>query len=127
MTNEINVNQDVVLAPSATRTATFVSPDQDNPYWRGLALFLNITQASGTGGLTPVIQLKDPASGNYFQLWNNGGSKTTGVGLCTWAFYPGSTDGPLSSNAILGRTWNLQIQHADNSNYTYSVGVSLIK
>jgi hypothetical protein len=129
MTNEINVNQDVVLLPSATRNGggNINSADQDNPYWRGCVIYLNITQSSGTGGLKLVVQFKDPASGNYYGLWSDP-TVHSAVGTYVAILYPSpnlSLDG--TGGAVLPRTWRVQIQPQDSSSYTYSVGCSMLK
>jgi hypothetical protein len=126
VTNEINVNQGVVLLPSATRTSTTTSADQDNPYWKGLVVYLNITQASGTGGIQLNVQFKDPASGTYVVMLQD--SVRTTTGFHKFILYPASNlAGDVATVAPLSRTWNIQVSHGDSSNYTYSVGASLIK
>ncbi|HTU90069.1 MAG TPA: hypothetical protein VMF69_08225 [Gemmataceae bacterium] len=131
MTNEINVNQDVVLMPSQTISSTSVvsSSDQNNPYWRGCVIYLNISQASGTGGLGINLQYKDPVSGNYDTVWQSPTAKTT-VGLFCYLIYPSTgliTDTGGAADAVLPRTWRIQIAPQDSSTYTFSVGASMIK
>jgi hypothetical protein len=130
MSNEINVNQDVVLLPSATRNATNYSTDQNNLYWRGLWAFVNVTQASGTGGLQFYIEGKDPVSGNYVQMSAELlSSPITATGIYCMLFYPlqSAQGGNGSSVSTLSRTWRLFVQHGDSSNYTYSIGCSMLK
>jgi hypothetical protein len=132
MTNEINVNQDVVLLPSAARASSQPdnSADQDNPYWVGCVVYLNITQASGTGGLTLNVQFKDPVSGNYITVFT-ATTVYTSTGLRVFAFGPASNwvNQNLQADVSTGlpRTWRVQITKGDASSYTYSVGCSMIK
>ena len=130
MTSEINVNQDIVLLPSTTRSGggTVNSADQDNPYWIGCVLYLNITQSSGTGGLKLLLEYKDPASGNYVPIWSS--LVYTATGPYALIVHPnGNLDhgSGESTPAALPRTWRIQISPQDASAYTYSVGCSLLK
>jgi hypothetical protein len=54
---------------SAARTATVSSSDinTDAPY-HGIIVYLDVTVASGTGGLQVIIEGKDPTSGNYVPI-----------------------------------------------------------
>ena len=61
-------NQELTVFPAATRSATAISPDFTNANFRGVMVFLNITAASGTGGLTGRVEGKDPVGGGYFAL-----------------------------------------------------------
>ena len=131
MTNEINVNQDAVLLPSAQRSGggLVYSNDQDNPYWRGCVIYLNISQASGTGGLTIELEFKDPASGNYDAVFVAPAAKNT-TGLFSYIIYPSTgliTDNGGSADVMLPRTWRIAVSPGDSSAYTYSVGCSMIK
>jgi hypothetical protein len=45
------LNQDLTILPSTTRTATTNSAAQVNQNGQGLAVYLNVSAASGTGGL----------------------------------------------------------------------------
>jgi len=129
MTSEINVNQDIPNVLSGTFTTTQQTPDQDNPYWRGFILYLNITAASGTGGLTPHLLMKDPASGNYDDAATLGSAKTA-VGIYAYLIYPANgliSDNGAGVTAILPRTFAIKIVVGDSSSYTYSVSLSMVK
>ena len=120
-------NQELVLAPSAARTATLVLPDQTNVTWRGLVVWLNITAASGTGGLTCRVEGKDPAGGGYFAL-HAAPAAVVATGLQTHVLYPGVTGDAVSqpTQIVLPRTWRVRVVHGDATSYTYSVGASLM-
>jgi hypothetical protein len=129
MTSEINVNQDIPNVLSGTFTTTQQSPDQDNPYWTGCVLYLNITAASGTGGLTPQILMKDPGSGNYDNAASMGSPKTA-VGIYAYLIYPANgliSDNGAGVTAILPRKFAIKIVAGDNSSYTYSLSLSMVK
>jgi hypothetical protein len=119
-------NQDLTLLASATRTSTTSSPDQVNISGVGLVVYLNVSGASGTGGLTVFLQGKDPVSGNYFTL-DHATAAVTANGQYLYSLYPGlSAEGTQGWSAVLPATWRVQVQHGDSSNYTYSVGASVL-
>lgn len=107
------------LLASAARTVTTDSPNQINYNARGATLFLNVTTASGTGGLIMKIRIVDPISGNLSSLV--AGTNVTATGLYILQLYPLS-----SSNYALPRTWIAEVAHGDATSYTYSLGYSLI-
>jgi len=122
-------NSDSSILTSALRTATTQSSDQTNTGSRGVLIFLNITAASGTGGLTLRILGKDPVSGQYFYI-NAAPTTITATGQYGYVLGPGcmSYGGSLQQTTatILPRVWAVQIVHGDGSNYTYSVGASVV-
>ena len=119
-------NQEIAVFPAATRSATAVSPDFTNANFRGVMVFLNITAASGTGGLTLRVEAKDPVGGGYFAL-HAAPAAVVATGLQVYALYPGVSGGAVSqpTQIILPRTWRVRVVHGDATNYTYSVGASL--
>jgi hypothetical protein len=121
-------NREGELLPAATRTATATAADQTNANGRGVILYLDVTAASGSGGLTVQIQGKDPSSGKYKQL-NVNPTAVVAAGTTAVALYPGaSTTGGLAQATAqaLPRTWRVVVSHGDASSYTYSLGYSLI-
>jgi hypothetical protein len=126
-----NANQDVPLLVSAQRNATVSSADQSNRTGRGLMIYVNVTTASGTGGLNVCLYGKDTQESNqYFELASYGNSspiKTTGQFAYCW--YPGSTStGTLGGTGanVLPATWRLTVVANDSSNYTYSLSASVV-
>lgn len=119
-----NPSELVVLA-SAAQTTTQTQADQDNASARGIVVILNVTVASGTGGLTLEIDGKDPGSGTYYALLT--GTSVTTTGQKVYRVYPGLT---ASANAtasdVLPKTWRVKITAGDASSYTYSVGAILL-
>jgi hypothetical protein len=128
-------NQEGILLTSATRTTATTAPTQTNYNAKGIMIFLNITAASGTGGIEVKLRGVDPVSGTAMNL-HGGGFTITGAGLYVHSVYGPGTNltgtSPLNSNykwnfpINLPRTWSVQIYHNDASSYTYSVGYSYL-
>jgi hypothetical protein len=124
-------NQQGTLLVSAARTASTSSAVQTNVSARGVLLFLNITAASGTGGLNLIVQGIDPVSGLVAQINNQAlsASKVT-TGLAIVSMYPGDvTAGGATlaqSGGVLPRMWQATVLHADGSSYTYSLGYATV-
>lgn len=124
---------ELTLLSSAARTANTASSDQTNHSSRGVLIMLNITVASGTGGLSMNIQGKDSISGAYFRI-NPAPAAITATGLYVYEVYPGSsTAGSAGASlvnqrtaAVMPRTWRINVGHGDSSSYTYSVACCLI-
>lgn len=118
---------------SAARTATTNSADITNHNSLGVLVFLNVTVASGTGGLQVRVTGKDPVSGNYSFL-NGTPTAVTAVSNNvppTYLFYPGVNTTAVGSvaqatSSILPRTFRITVSHGDATSYTYSVGYALI-
>lgn len=120
-------NDALTLLAAAARTATTSSPDQTNFNWRGLQVVLNVTAASGTGGLIVTVQGKDPVSGNYYNL-NANPAGVTATGTYVYEVYPGvgAAGGGVTQriSGILPRTFRVTVTAGDGSSYTYSVAVA---
>lgn len=111
---------------SAARIATTNSADIVNYNHRGIILFLNVTVASGTGGLQVQIQTKDPVSGNYVST-NTAPTAITATGFTAYFVFPGiNAGGSQASSGFIGRTIRVRVTHGDASSYTYSVGYVLV-
>lgn len=121
-------NVEAVALASAARTATVNTADLINHNARGVMIMLDVSAASGTGGLTIRIQGKT-AAGTYVSLHAAPTAVTT-VTQQLYTLYPGtsSTGGAMAQTVsqILPRTWRIQVVHGDGSSYTYSVSYSLI-
>jgi len=117
------------LLASAARTTATPSPDQIAHNHRGiLFVMLNVTVASGTGGLIVQIQGKDPVSGNYFKLHADPAAIiATGLKVYALGLGIGAAAGDVlgAFNIALPRTWRVNVAVGDASSYTYSVGYSL--
>lgn len=123
----------VAYLPSAARTATVTGADIANSGERGIYVYVNITAASGTGGLRIGLQGKDPASGAYYYLTDITPAAGTWVAIAKRGglFYPATMTAPAGATEInptvaiiLPDIYRVQIVHADATSYTYSVGLS---
>lgn len=130
--DRIRGNIEGTALASAARTAETDSADITVYNNVGIMVFLDITVASGTGGLQTVVQLKDPVSGNYVN--GNVWTAVTATGTRAHAHYPGAADAPaaaagrisLADEQIVTRTMRIRVSPGDGSSYTYSVGYCLV-
>ncbi|MBW3622702.1 MAG: hypothetical protein KY468_04755 [Armatimonadetes bacterium] len=119
--------QEGTALASAARTASTASSDLANASARGVLLFLDVTAAGATGGLTLRAQYKDPVSGRYVDI-NAAPAAVTTASTTAYVIYPGSTaGGTQATSAPLSKTWRINVAHGDASSYTYSVSYSYIK
>lgn len=118
-------NNDVLgILPGVGATASQNSPDLQNPYGRGVKVYINMVSA-GTGSVTFTIAAKDPGSGQYVPLLSS--AAIVASGLTTLTVYPGiAAVANVSASDVLPRTWRVQAV-ANNANPTsYFVGASVI-
>lgn len=112
---------------SAARTASTASADIINPSCRGIMIFLDISIASGTGGLQVTLQVKNPITGAYSQV-NPSPAAITIITPAVYVIYPGATGGNV--NQVTGepipRTFRIRVVHGDATSYTYSVSYCLL-
>ena len=121
-------NQGVTLLASAARTGTTTTATQTNYNARGIVVFLNVTVASGTGGLQVQLGYVDPVSGNNI-LISTAPTAITATGIRAYIYFPGNATGGLVSQnnqTVLPRSFYVSVAHGDGSSYTYSVGGSVI-
>lgn len=111
-----------VLLSSAARTTTTSSSDVTNTSTRGAHIVVNVT-AYTSGTWTPVVEGKDPVSGNYYTILT--GPAITSTGMTIIKVYPGimaqSADQPWA-NDFLPRTWRITMNGTLSPNATFSVG-----
>lgn len=126
-----NNTQGTLLA-SALRNSTVLSPNMVNHNARGILLVLQVTAASGTGGLQVQFGHNDPVTGLAGNL-NEPPPIITGIGTYFYELYPGASGGTGAGSYVqqrtsgsLPRSWYVAVVHGDASDYTYSVGYSLI-
>lgn len=117
-----------VLLESAARTATTVTQQQQDAAMRSVRLYLNVTAASGTGGLTLAIRGRDKASSDAAAIAKDT-TAITATGLYVFELAPGiaaaDSQRRLALAALLPVVWDVQIAHGDGSNYTYSLSAEL--
>lgn len=123
------------LLASAARTTTTSSSTIDCSQYKGLLVYLNVSVASGTGGLNARIDYLDPVTGTWFGgVYGPSAPKTT-TGTMLILFGDGPAVGTNAAvnpsltgfiGAILGSSVRVSILASDASSYTYSVGYELI-
>lgn len=123
------------LLASASRTTTTATGIIDMAGRKQLLLYLNVSAASGTGGLFLQLQYLDPVSGQ----WMNGAFAPAAGKTTTGGFFfivgPGISVGSgaainaaLASDrgTVLGREMRISVLHSDASSYTYSLGYEML-
>lgn len=121
---------DVQVSSSQVRTSTFTSSSYSVVDRTRMIVYLNVSAASGTGGLQVRILGVDSVSGNTFPL-NAAPTAVTSTGQYAYVIGPGVTSygGSVSATAItataIPSTFQIQIVHGDSSSYTYSVSLSI--
>lgn len=123
-------NSQGTLLASSSRVANTSSPIQTNNSAKGIVLFLNVTTASGTGGLMPKIQMIDPVTGTPSQVYASPAAATA-TGQYVYVIYPGNTTSPSGDAKQhvpmpLPRTWQATVYANDNTAYIYTLGYALI-
>ena len=136
LARQIGVPERGTLLVSAARTTTTSTNAIDGWGWRGIIAFLNVTAASGTGGLVLYIEHQDPVSG----LWavtavqSAAAIQTTGLrpylmgqGISLGSNF-GAAGAPVFSDRghILSSSFRFRVVHSDASSYTYSLGYELL-
>lgn len=115
------------LLASAARTAVTNSALQTNYNARGVMVILNVTAASGSGGLQVVI-VGQPAGSGY--ALNATPTPVTTTGLFVYELYPGigAASGGVTqrTSGTLPRTWFVQVQVGNATSYTYQLDYALI-
>lgn len=117
-----------VLAKGTTRTSSYTSPTYKAPTEAGILVVLDVTEASGTGGLTLRINAHDQASSQAVPL-NADPTAVTATGTTSYALYPfGAVSGNVTqaTEFYLPALFSISVTHGDSSSYTYSVGFCLL-
>ena len=122
------LNAEGTLLASAARTSTTTSPNMTNKNAKGILVSLNVTVASGTGGLQVVIRGHDPVTGTVYWL-NALPVAVVATGINVYEVCPAVNTAASGvkqrTSGELPRTWSVSVIHGDSSSYTYSVGYSL--
>jgi hypothetical protein len=129
-------NENIILLPSAVRSATTVSPDFTNYNGRVVIGILNISAVPGGGvGVKLALDAKDPISGNYIEIAIFGSLNATTISIVqgiaglignsvTW-----SGSNPAASFAVetvLPITMRMRVTHSGAGNFTYSLAAQVI-
>jgi hypothetical protein len=122
------------LLASAARTASTSSSNFDWSVYSGVILFLNITAASGTGGLVIFPEYQDPVSLAWNRVFNYpttaarltlAGLQILQLGIALGTQSGGVNQAGLSSS-LLSSAMRITVNHGDATSYTYSLAYELI-
>ena len=117
------------LLASAARVASTASARQIDREATAVRLYLNVTAASGTGGLAVVIRGYDKISQNPVEL-SPGGDPVTQTGTYAYemSLAPDPGFGALrdATSRNLPYYWDALVKHTDGTSYTYSLGAELM-
>jgi hypothetical protein len=112
----------LVVFPSAARTATVTSQDYSLGHAGTGRLTFDVTVAPGVDTVTLSIQGKDVASGKYITLLASAAISATGTTQLTI----GPTI-PTAANAavqtLFPETFRVVVTHSAGTSFTYSVGL----
>ena len=112
------------LLVSAARTASTACLLQADAVQQFVRLYLNVTAASGTGGLQPQIRGYDKISGAAVAI-STGGVAVIATGLYVYEFVQSANVAAGAVKESLSRflpvQWDVQVVHGDASSYTYSL------
>ena len=119
---------------SAARTGAVATSVLTNFNARGVIVTVNVTAASGTGGLTLKIDAIDPITYGQFGPLLIATNLIQTPGGYTYVLYPGVSGGTPGNGGgintyvgqVLPRLWAIVITTGDASSYTYSVGYQYI-
>jgi hypothetical protein len=121
-----------LLAPATRTTSTSSTVQVNDGTASGVILYLNVTAASGSGGLTVKVNAIDPTSGQAMPILADTAAITT-ARTAVFVVAPGASVVGQSTNVVRAVTpiplpsqWSVTVSHGDGSNYTYSLGYDLI-
>lgn len=119
-------NSNAIVLASAVRAASNNSPDQVNYNAVGLQLVLDITAVPGVQTVLLTLQGKDALSGAYYTIL--AGVAEVAAATKIYRVYPGvAAVANQAVSDVLPRNWRVAITHSGGSNFTYSVGASLLQ
>jgi len=116
---------------SAARTATTTSAAITNNNFTKLRVYINVTAASGTGGLQLQLLAKDPVTAAYNAMHSaQPAAPITAIGEYYFDYTPAAVAAIGGASAAFSifppSSLETKIVHGDASSYTYSVGYELI-
>lgn len=113
------------IFPLAARTAGSFASGIPNYNARGAKFVVDVTAASGTGGLTVLIQLEDALSGKLITLLQS--ALITTISTVVLTVYPGvAAVANVSANDVLPRGFRVTVTAGDGSSYTYSISANFV-
>jgi len=113
------------ILASAVRAATTNGADNVNYGARGIHVVIDVTAVPGIDTVTPTIQGYDPASGKYYTIL--AGAAIVATGTVVMRVYPSQVAAANVAVAdCLPSMWRVIMTHSAATNFTYSVGASLL-
>ncbi len=118
-------NSRITLLSSAVRAVTNSTSVIANPGARGLHLVIDMTAVPGVDTVTPKIEGYDETSQKYYTILT--GAAIVATGTTVLKIYPGITaSANVAVSDILPDSFRVTMTHSAATNFTYSVGASLI-
>lgn len=123
------VNNDVVVLPSAERTAAETPSEWTNQGANGIVVIVDVSAAGGAApSITPAVEVQDPASGEWLDIL--GATALTATGTAYYVIYPSAsgTEGAVTKSVSqpLPRDFRINVTHDNTDAITYSVGAFLL-
>jgi hypothetical protein len=120
----MRVQTELTLLGSAARTADPTVTAETNNQHPGVLLVLDVSAASGTGGLSLSVRGYDPISDNTFDVLADP-EAILATGTYAFLVAPAASRGAnglrVTEAGYLPRKWDVAIVHGDGSSYTYSL------
>lgn len=123
-------NTSRVLLPNAPRVTNTATAKQQDMFALFIRVYLNVTVASGSGGLKVVLRGYDKASGAAIEL-TVGGAGITASGLYCFEISSSSIPSAAFGNVkevtcrSIPYQWDVLVKHLDGSTYNYSVSADV--
>ena len=119
------------LLNSATRAANTATAAQTDADCSALRLYLNVSAASGSGGILPIIRGYDRVSGKSVEMTPGGVYAVTQVGTYAFemSYHPSDAFGNVREavSRAVPYQWDVVVKHFDGSNYAYSLSADILK
>lgn len=131
VTSSLSTSISGALIPSAARTTALsdIVPDENIAEAKGIIVFLTVTAASGTGGLTLQVKALPPGVQTGGVLIGAASAAIIGTGVSALVIYPGAATSvsPYTVvNTPLPTRVSINVVVGDASSYTYSVSAFLL-
>jgi len=120
-------NAEITALASAARSSTTTSADLTNHNARGLFLLFDVTAAPG-GGETVTFNVQYKLGDGYATAFTDGTPRAV-TGKFFYGMYPSAlatTAYHGQNNAVIPRTWRVNIGHSAGGEWTYSVSACYI-
>lgn len=130
---QLRPNLKGTLLASAARTANTVTTTLDWSAYRAAILYLNVSVASGTGGIRPFLEYQDPVSLAWRAVVTPGSGPILSAVMTPYVYGLGSSGGlsvAINAGSVMGiplsSALRINCTHGDATSYTYSLSYELI-